>query len=190
MKPGRPEANAPQREYPSPFQRKTLWTAVTGAALLGIGAMSVYTVGVVTHVLQFLQPVLVPIAFAGILAYLLQPLVDRLVRRGTPRFRAMMWVWIIFHLLILLLFLSVAVPTVSKGGRLIAARSAYETAELSISGRLSSVYLVQKAYPATKKFKPVRSLIVLGSVLFMFALSVVFVALLELYRHNRASSLA
>ena len=123
MKPGRPDANAPKREYPSPFQRKTLWTAVTGAALLGIGAMSVYTVGVVTHVLQFLQPVLVPIAFAGILAYLLQPLVDRLVRRGTPRFRAMMWVWIIFHLLILLLFLSVAVPTVSKGGRLIAARS-------------------------------------------------------------------
>ena len=74
--------------------------------------------------------------------------------------------------------------------RLIGARSAYESAELSINGRLSSVYLVQKAYPATKKFKPVRSLIVLGSVLFMFALSVVFVALLELYRHNRAGSLA
>jgi predicted PurR-regulated permease PerM len=123
MKPGRPDAPAPKREYPSPFQLKTLWAALTGASLLGIGAMSVYTVGVVTHVLQFLQPVLVPIAFAGILAYLLQPLVDRLVKRGTPRFRAMMWVWIIFHLLLLLLFLSVAVPTVSKGGRLIAARS-------------------------------------------------------------------
>ena len=85
--------------------------------------MSVYTVSVVARVLQFLQPVLVPVAFAGILAYLLQPLVDRMVKRGTPRFRAMMWVWIMFHLLILLLFLSVAVPTVSKGGRLIAARS-------------------------------------------------------------------
>ena len=69
--------------------------------------------------------------------------------------------------------------------RLISARSAYETAELSIKGRISSVYLVQKAYPATKKFKPVRSLIVLGSVLLTLALSVVFIALLELYRHNR-----
>ncbi|MEL5996168.1 hypothetical protein, partial [Hymenobacter segetis] len=69
--------------------------------------------------------------------------------------------------------------------RLIAARSAYETAELSIKGRLSSVYLVQKAYPATKKFKPVRSLIVLGSMLLTFALSIVFIALLELYRYNR-----
>lgn len=69
--------------------------------------------------------------------------------------------------------------------RLIAARAAYETAELSIKGRISSVYLVQKAYPATKKAKPVRSLIVLGSVLLTLALSVVVIALLELYRHNR-----
>ena len=69
--------------------------------------------------------------------------------------------------------------------RLIGARSAYESAELSIKGHISSVYLVQKAYPATKKFQPVRSLIVLGSILLTFALSVVVIALLELYRHNR-----
>lgn len=123
MKNGRPEAQSPKKEYPGPFQKKALWTAITGAALLGTAAMSVYTIGVVAKVLQFLQPVLVPVAFAGILAYLLQPLVDRLVKRGTPRFRAMMWVWLAFHLCLLLLFLSVAVPTVSKGGRLIAARS-------------------------------------------------------------------
>lgn len=73
-------------------------------------------------------------------------------------------------------------------GRLIGARSAYETAELSIKGRISSIYLVQKAYPATKKFKPVRWLIVAGSVLLTFALSVVFIALLELYRYNRPSA--
>ena len=72
--------------------------------------------------------------------------------------------------------------------RLIAARSAYETAELSIKGQLSSLYIVQKAYPATRKFKPVRSLIVLGSVLAMFALSVMFIALLELYRHHRPTA--
>ena len=69
--------------------------------------------------------------------------------------------------------------------RLIAARAAYETAELSIKGRISSVYLVQKAYPATRKIKPVRSLIVLGSVLLTLVLSIVFIALLELYRYNR-----
>ncbi len=123
MKPGRSEALPPKQEYPTLFQRKTIWAAFTGAAILGIGVMGVYTISVVAKVLQFLQPVLVPIAFAGILAYLLQPLVDRMARRGTPRFRSVMWVWVTFHLLLLLLFLSVAVPTISKGGRLIAARS-------------------------------------------------------------------
>jgi predicted PurR-regulated permease PerM len=121
VKNGRPDA--PKSEYPSPFQRKTLWAAITGAALLGIGAMSVYSISVVARVLQFLQPVLVPVAFAGILAYLLQPLVDKLAKRGLPRFRAMLWVWVSFHLCLLLLFLAVAVPTISKGGRLIASRS-------------------------------------------------------------------
>ena len=72
--------------------------------------------------------------------------------------------------------------------RLIAARSAFETAELSLKGHLSSVYIVQKAYPATKKAKPVRWLIVAGSVLLTFVLSVIFIALLELYRHNRPAA--
>ncbi|MDO7848075.1 hypothetical protein Q5H92_17045 [Hymenobacter sp. M29] len=72
--------------------------------------------------------------------------------------------------------------------RLISARSAFETAELSLKGHLSSVYLVQKAYPATKKIKPVRWLIVVGSVALTFVLSVIFIALLELYRRNRPSA--
>ena len=72
-------------------------------------------------------------------------------------------------------------------GRLISARSAFENAQLSLQGHLSSIYLVQKAYPATKKIKPVRSLIVLGSVVLTFVLAVIFVALLELYRLNRAA---
>jgi predicted PurR-regulated permease PerM len=89
-----------------------LWRAITAVAMLAVGAVGVYTIWVVTEVLQFLQPVLVPVAFAGILAYLLEPIVKRLTDRGTPRFRAMMLVWLGFHGLLLLLFLSVAVPTV------------------------------------------------------------------------------
>ncbi|HEX8348320.1 MAG TPA: hypothetical protein VF598_00030 [Hymenobacter sp.] len=68
--------------------------------------------------------------------------------------------------------------------RLVAARSAYETARLAISGRISSIYVVQKALPATKKAKPVRSLIVLSSVVITFVLAVIFITLLELYRGN------
>jgi uncharacterized protein involved in exopolysaccharide biosynthesis len=68
--------------------------------------------------------------------------------------------------------------------RLLAARSAYETSRLAMSGRISSIYVVQKAFPAVKKVKPVRSLIVLSSVVITFVLAVIFITLLELYRGN------
>ncbi|WP_162303672.1 hypothetical protein [Hymenobacter sediminis] len=68
--------------------------------------------------------------------------------------------------------------------RLIIARGDYETADLAIRGKLSSLYIVQKAYPATKKSKPVRWLIVVGSVFLTLVLSLVVVTLLELWRRN------
>jgi predicted PurR-regulated permease PerM len=114
VKPGRPDATPPRRNYPSDFQRRTLWLAITGVSMLALGAVAVFSIWVVAYVLQFLQPVLVPIAFAGILAYLLEPLVQKLTTRGTPRFRAMMWVWVGFHGVMLLLLISVAVPTISS----------------------------------------------------------------------------
>jgi len=102
---------SPQQPPPSDFQRRVLWIAITAVSILAIGAVAVYFIHVVTEVLQFLQPVLVPIAFAGILAYLLEPIIKKLTDRGTPRFRAMIWVYGGFHALLVLLFLSVAVPT-------------------------------------------------------------------------------
>ncbi|QDA58796.1 GumC domain-containing protein [Hymenobacter jejuensis] len=75
-------------------------------------------------------------------------------------------------------------------GRLVRARGAYETARLAISGKISSIYVVQKAYPAARKSKPIRWLIVVGSVVVTFVLAVVFIALLEAYRRNASSELA
>ena len=69
--------------------------------------------------------------------------------------------------------------------RLVAARAAFETAEITLKSKVSSLYMVQKAYPATKKSAPVRWLIVVSSVLVTFGLSVLLVALLEIYRYNR-----
>jgi uncharacterized protein involved in exopolysaccharide biosynthesis len=69
--------------------------------------------------------------------------------------------------------------------RMVQAQAEYETAAVSIKGQVSGIYVVQKAYPATKKVKPVRWLIVVGSVLVTFALSVIVVSLLELFRHQR-----
>jgi capsule polysaccharide export protein KpsE/RkpR len=65
--------------------------------------------------------------------------------------------------------------------RFIAARGAYEQAEISLRSRVSSLYLVQKAQPATKASKPLRSLIVVGSVLLTLGISVLTILLLELF---------
>ena len=69
-------------------------------------------------------------------------------------------------------------------GRLVKARGDYETADVALKGKLSSLYLVQKAYPATKKSKPIRWLIVAGSVFLTLALSIVVITLLELWRRT------
>lgn len=75
--------------------------------------------------------------------------------------------------------------------RLVNAKSAYENANLAIKGRISSLYVVQKAYPAARKSKPIRWLIVASSVVITFALSVIFITLLELYRrHGRPQTVS
>ncbi|RSK29486.1 GumC domain-containing protein [Hymenobacter metallilatus] len=68
--------------------------------------------------------------------------------------------------------------------RLVKARGDFETADVALKGKLSSLYLVQKAYPATKKSKPIRWLIVAGSVFLTLALSIVVITLLELWRRT------
>ena len=69
--------------------------------------------------------------------------------------------------------------------RYVASLAAFEQAETSLRSRVSSLYLVQKAYPATRKIKPLRMFIVLGSVLVTVALSVFLVLLLEVLRRQR-----
>ncbi|MEO6786058.1 MAG: AI-2E family transporter [Chthoniobacteraceae bacterium] len=75
-------------EYPTPWQRKSMWTAlatVSVAAMLWLAYKFIY---IFSQVMAFLQPILVPFAIAGVLAYLLEPVVARLVRFGTTRRRA------------------------------------------------------------------------------------------------------
>lgn len=72
--------------------------------------------------------------------------------------------------------------------RLVKARGDYETADVALKGKISSLYLVQKAYPATKKSKPIRWLIVVGSVFLTLALSIVVITLLELWRRATTRS--
>jgi hypothetical protein len=65
-------------DYPTAWQRKTLWSAVTALAVVLIGAIAVGLIWLTSRVLGFLQPILIPFAVAGVMAYLLDPLVERL----------------------------------------------------------------------------------------------------------------
>lgn len=70
---------------PSRFQWKTWWTALTVLAL-GIIIYGVYTVGsYVLAAISAMQALVLPLAVAGILAYLLDPVVTWLTRRKIPR---------------------------------------------------------------------------------------------------------
>ncbi|MEQ1850655.1 MAG: AI-2E family transporter, partial [Chthoniobacteraceae bacterium] len=85
-------------EFPTPWQRKTIWTALATVAVATILALSVGFIYLFSQVMAFLQPILVPFAIAGVLAYLLEPVVARLVALGTTRHRAVAAVFVVTSL--------------------------------------------------------------------------------------------
>jgi len=78
---------------PTAFQRKTLWTAITALSLAITGGLAVSFIYLLTRVIAFLQPLLIPIAVAAVLAYLLEPVVNWLGKRRVKRRPA---VWVVF----------------------------------------------------------------------------------------------
>lgn len=86
------------KKIPSAFQRNVLWTAITAASITAIGALGIGLIYLGTRVIAFLQPILIPFALAGVLAYLLDPAVKWIERRGLNRQRAVLVVFGIFTL--------------------------------------------------------------------------------------------
>ena len=72
-------------EFPTPWQQKTMWSALAALAVVAIGGIAVGLVWLVSTVIGFLQPILIPFAIAGVMAYLLEPVVARIVSWGTSR---------------------------------------------------------------------------------------------------------
>lgn len=101
------------RPGPTPWQLKTYWAALALLSLAVIGSLSVSLVWLTSRVLAFLQPILVPFAVAGVMAYLLDPVVERLVSWGLSRQRAVLGVFAAVTLA-LAGFLFWVVPSVSR----------------------------------------------------------------------------
>ena len=119
-KPDSPDPDKPKRKKrhapaPSAFQKRVLWRAITGASMVVVACLAVGSVIVFGNVLGFLQPVLVPLALAGILAYLLDPVVrwaraKRFFGRDLTRIQAVLLVFFLATAAMIALAISVAIP--------------------------------------------------------------------------------
>ena len=78
---------------PTPKQARILWLASTGLAGATIVLLAVALIWGLGQVLHILAPVIWPLAIAGVIAYLLDPVVDVLERRSVPRTRAILVVF-------------------------------------------------------------------------------------------------
>lgn len=100
--------------YPTRFQQKTLWNAATGVSLLVLGVLLVGSVWLTGMIFGFLQPVLIPLIVAGIIAYVLDPVVRLLERHRFSRLWAVVTLFMSILVVATLLTASV-IPGIQRG---------------------------------------------------------------------------
>src|ERR1043166_7213681 len=109
--------------FPAPTERqaRVIWLALTGLAFAVLGALVAALIWSLGRLLELLSPVIWPLAVAGILAYLLDPVVDFIEHRGVPRARAIVCGFALAFVIVGALFGSV-VPQVITETRQLALR--------------------------------------------------------------------
>ncbi len=110
---------------PTERQARVIWLAVTGLAIAVLVGLLAGLVWGLSRLLQLLGPVLWPIAVAGVLAYLLDPLVDFLVSKGLRRAKAIIAVFIVAILALATVFGSVVPQVVNETRQLASQFPAY-----------------------------------------------------------------
>lgn len=100
------------KKYPTPWQRKTMWASLTAIFVVVLFMIVGTVVYLSANLIAFLQPILIPVAISAILAYLLDPVVTYLARRGFGRTKAVLTIFLIAFLAIAALFAWI-VPLIS-----------------------------------------------------------------------------
>ncbi len=75
-------------DYPTPWQRKMMWAALTAFCVVLLIVIIGTVIWASANVISFLQPILIPVAIAVILTYLLDPLVTKMSRGTLSRTKA------------------------------------------------------------------------------------------------------
>jgi predicted PurR-regulated permease PerM len=73
------------KDYPTPWQRKTMWAALSALFVVFLIVIVAAVIWTGANMISFLQPILIPVAIAIILTYLLDPLVTKMSRGGLGR---------------------------------------------------------------------------------------------------------
>src|SRR5215475_1994991 len=76
------------KDYPTPWQRKMMWEALTACFVVILVVIVAAVIWTGANIISFLQPILIPVAIAAILAYLLDPLVTKMSRGTLTRTKA------------------------------------------------------------------------------------------------------
>ncbi len=98
-----------------------IWLSVSALAAAVLIALAVGVIWSLGQILQILSPVLWPLAVAGVLSYLLDPVVDFFSKRGIPRSRAIVLVFVLAVVSIAAVFGSI-VPQMYRESRQLAER--------------------------------------------------------------------
>lgn len=103
---------------PTPGQARILWLSLTSLAVAVVLVLAGLVLWGLGWVIQQLTSVLLPLALAGIIAYLLDPLIDFLVERKVPRPRAILLVFLLMIMVVLMLLATVVPQLVLEAYRL------------------------------------------------------------------------
>lgn len=104
---------------PSPKQANVIWfclTSIVVAAVIALVGLVLWGFGLV---INLLTPVILPLALAGILAYLLDPVVDFIEKKRVPRIRAIVLVFFMAIMMFVTLLTTVVPAIVVQSQKLI-----------------------------------------------------------------------
>src|SRR5437762_9213955 len=76
------------KDYPTSWQSKMMWAALTAVCVVLLIVIVGAVIWTGANIISFLQPILIPVAIAGILTYLLDPLVTKMSRDTLSRTKA------------------------------------------------------------------------------------------------------
>ena len=85
-------------QYPTAWQKKTMWAALTALFIVFLAVIVASAIWLAANFISFLQPILIPVAIAAILAYLLDPVVTRMSAGGMGRTTAVVLLFLIAFL--------------------------------------------------------------------------------------------